>query len=84
MLCSLSKFGLALNSTLLFWKCSVFKFLPGASETFLCSMSAPQVKSLLPLDSLQLLIFLGTLTYLEHKSFALIIFYNGIFLIIKI
>jgi hypothetical protein len=48
-------------------------------------MSALQVKIALLLDALQMLmLFVGTLTYLEPKPFLLIIFYDNTSLIIKI
>jgi hypothetical protein len=57
--------------------CFLFKFLLGILETLLCSMSALQVKITPLLDALQLLmLFAGTLTYLEPKMFSSIIFYN--------
>jgi hypothetical protein len=41
-------------------------------------MSAPQVKIVTPLDALQFLVlFAGTMVYLEPKTFSLIICYNG-------
>jgi hypothetical protein len=74
MHCSLFKFALALNSDLLFWKLLVFKFLLRISENFLYSMSAILVKIVLLLDALQLImLFAGTLTYLEANLFLLII-----------
>jgi hypothetical protein len=73
----LFKFTLVLNSVL-FWKLLVFEFILGKSETLLCSVSAPQVKIVPLLGWHQLLIlFAGTLTYLEPKTFSLIIFYNS-------
>jgi hypothetical protein len=51
-------------------------FLLGTSETLLCSMSALQVKIVPLLDVHQLLMFAGTLMYLEPETFTLIIFYN--------
>jgi hypothetical protein len=63
----------------------VFEFLLGMSETLLCSMSALQAKVVRLLDALQLLIlFAGTLTYLETKRFLSVILYSGTFLIINI
>jgi hypothetical protein len=57
----------------------VLNFLLGISEIFLCSISAPQVNIVL-LDAPQLLmLFVGTLTYLEPSLFLLIIIYNGFF-----
>jgi hypothetical protein len=65
------------NSVLLFWKLLYFEFLPGASETMLCAMSASHVKFVPLLDAHQLLmLFAGMLTYSEPKTFSLIIFYN--------
>jgi hypothetical protein len=58
------KFTAALNSALLFWKLLVFDFLFGISKTFLCSMSALLVKTILLLDALQILMFLGTQLHL--------------------
>jgi hypothetical protein len=56
------------------------QFMLVISETFLCSLSALQDL----LDTLQLLmLFIGTLMYLESKHFLLVMFYNGIFLITK-
>jgi hypothetical protein len=76
MHCFLFKFTLVLNSALLFWKLLVFESLLGISETYLCSISAPQVKIVPLLDALQLLmLFVGMLTYLGPKIFS-IIFYN--------
>lgn len=63
--CSLSNFTLVLDS-LLFWGLLVFMSLLCAAETSLCSMSAPQAKTLNLLCSLQIPMLLsGTLTYLE-------------------
>jgi hypothetical protein len=74
MHCSLFKFTLAVNSPRLFWKVLIFKFLPSTSETLLCSTLAPQVKIIPLLDAFQLLmLFAGTLTYLESELFFLII-----------
>jgi hypothetical protein len=68
---------LVLNSALAFWKLLVSEFLLGTSETLLCSMSALPVKIVPLLDLHQLLmLFAGTLTYLEPETFSLIIFYN--------
>jgi hypothetical protein len=48
----------------------VFEFLLDKSENFPCSVSALLVKTVLQLDELQLLIlFIGTLTYLEPRVF---------------
>jgi hypothetical protein len=50
----------------------------------LCSVSAPQVKTVPLLDALQLLmLFAGTLTYSEPKMFVSTIFYNGLCIILK-
>jgi hypothetical protein len=76
----LFKFTLVLNSVL-FWKLLVFEFLLGVSETFLCMVSALQVKSVPVLDALHLLMFVGMLMYLEPKLFFLFIFYSGTFLL---
>jgi hypothetical protein len=78
MFCLLFKFTLALNSALPFWKLLVSEFLLGISETLLRSTSAPQVK----IVSL-LMLFVGTLTYVEPKLFFLIIFHNGPCIILK-
>jgi hypothetical protein len=59
------------------WETMVFEFLLGALETLLCSVSALQVKTVLLRDSLQLLmLFAGTMRYMEQKNRVLIIFYN--------
>jgi hypothetical protein len=50
----------------------VFEFLLGTLKTLLCSVSAPQVNIVPLLDALG-----GTLTHLDTKLFALIVFYNG-------
>jgi hypothetical protein len=77
MHCFLFKCTLVLNSVLLFWKLLVFEFLLGILETFLRSVSVPQVKIAPLLDALQLLmLFAETLTYLEPNIFSPIIFYN--------
>jgi hypothetical protein len=69
--------NLVLNSALPFWKLLVSEFLLGTSETLLCSMSALKVKIVPLLDVHQLImLFAGTLTYLEPETFTLIIFYN--------
>jgi hypothetical protein len=61
----LFKFILDLNSVT-FWKLLVFKLLLGIPEAFLCSMLTLRAKIILLLDVLKLLMmFLGTLTYLE-------------------
>jgi hypothetical protein len=66
-----------LNSALSFWKLLVSEFLLGVSETWHCSMSAVQVEIVPPLDAHQLLmLFAGTLTYSEPKTYILIIFYK--------
>jgi hypothetical protein len=68
---------LVINSALPFWKLLVSEFLLGISETLLCSMSALRVKIVPLLDVHQLLmLFAGTLTYLEPEKFTLIICYN--------
>jgi hypothetical protein len=76
MLFSLFKFTLVLNSVRLFWKLLVFVSLLGISETFLCSMFALQLKTVLLLDVLQLLMLsAGTLVSLEIIMFPLNIIY---------
>jgi hypothetical protein len=52
-----------------------FEFLLGMSETFLCSLSAVQVKSVLLVALQRLMLLVRTLTQLERKLFLLIIFY---------
>jgi hypothetical protein len=55
-----------------------FLFLLGISDTLLCSMTAPHVKIVPLLDVHQLLmLFEGTLTYSEPRTFSLTIFYNS-------
>jgi hypothetical protein len=72
----LFQFPVILNSVLLFWKLLVFEFLLGISETLLCSMSAPHVKTVPLLDVHQLLMLsAGTLTYSEPRTFSSIILY---------
>jgi hypothetical protein len=79
---SLLKFTFVLNFVLIYWKLLIFEFLLGIRETFLCSMAAVEVKIVHLLDVLQLLmLFAGTLTYLEPEMFP---FCNGNFLIIRI
>jgi hypothetical protein len=53
----------------------VFVSLLGTSETFLCSVLAVQLKTVLLLDALQLLLSAGTLISLGEKMFPLIMFY---------
>jgi hypothetical protein len=66
-----------LHAVLLFRKLLVFEFLLGISGGLLCSMSAPHVKIVPLLDVRQLLmLFAGAMTYLETRTFFLIIFYN--------
>jgi hypothetical protein len=73
----LFQFTLILISVLPSWISLAFEFLLGISETFLCSMSAPRVRTAHPLNMNQLLmLFAGTLTYSETRKFSLIIFYN--------
>jgi hypothetical protein len=83
---SLFKFSLVLNSALLFFELLVFEFLLGIPETFLCSVSAIQVKIVLLDAPQQLMMFVGVLACLRPTPFLLIMFYeyNGNFLIIKI
>jgi hypothetical protein len=72
--CSLFKF--TVNSVLLFWKLLVFESLLGASGTFLCSVFALKLKTVLLLDALQLLMLSAeTLISLEDRMFPLLIFY---------
>jgi hypothetical protein len=72
----LFKFTLVLNSVLLFWKLLVFEFLLGISETLLCSVTTHRVNFSLFFDVHELLIlFAGTLTYSEPRTFSLIIFH---------
>jgi hypothetical protein len=72
MLFSLFKFALVLNSVRLFWKLLAFVCLLGTSETFLCSTFAPQLKTVLLLDVLQLLMLsAGTLMSLQEIMFHL-------------
>jgi hypothetical protein len=67
--CSLFNLIFVPNSVFPVWKLLVFELLLG--------MSALQVNIVTLLDALQLIIlFAGTLTYLEPKLFLLIIFYN--------
>jgi hypothetical protein len=82
---SLFCFSFALNTVILFWKLLVFEFLLYTSQNFLCSISALRVNNTVFLpDALQLLIlFVGTLTYLEPTMLLLITFYNGIFSVLK-
>jgi hypothetical protein len=80
----LFKFTLVLISLLLFWKLLVFEFLLGISETLLCSVSAPHVKIVPLLDEHQLLMFARTLTYLEPRTFSLIILYNMLLLLLHV
>jgi hypothetical protein len=55
-----------------------------SSSSSICSMSAPHVKIVPLIDAHQLLmLFAGTLTYLEPKLFSLIIFYNDLCIILK-
>jgi hypothetical protein len=85
MHCFLFSFTFVLNSVLLFWKLFVFEFLLGTSETLLCLVSAPQADIVPLLYAHRLLIlFAGTLTYLEPKLFSSIIFYNGHCIILKL
>jgi hypothetical protein len=83
-LCGTFKVTLDSNSMLLFLKLFFFEFMLGISEIFLYSMSYLLAKITLMLDDTQLLmLFTGTLMYLEPKQFLLIVFYNGTFLTIK-
>jgi hypothetical protein len=69
------------NTALPFWKLSVFKSLLGVLETFLCSISALQLKTVPLLDAHQLLMLsAGTLMYLKQILFPLVIFYNNLVL----
>jgi hypothetical protein len=70
MLSFLLKFTLVSNFDLSFWKLLASEFLLGISETLLCSMSAPHLKTVPLLDVHQLLMLsAGTLTYLEPGTF---------------
>jgi hypothetical protein len=72
---SMFKFTLALNSVRLFWKLLPFVSLLGTSESFLCSVFALQLKTVLLVDVLQLLMLsAGTLMSLEDKMSPLNIF----------
>jgi hypothetical protein len=76
MLFSLFKFTLLLNSVRLFCKLLAFVSLLGTSETFLCSVFALQLKTVLLLGVLQLLMLsAGTLISIEDKMFPLNKFY---------
>jgi hypothetical protein len=67
----LFKFIVLLNSVLLFWKLLAYEFLLGASDTLLCSVSAPQADIIPLLDALHLLmLFAGILMYLEPNLFS--------------
>jgi hypothetical protein len=73
----LTQMYFGLNYGLPFWKLLVSEFLLGISETFHCSMFDLHVKIVPLLDVHQLLmLYKGTLTYLEPETFTLIIFYN--------
>jgi hypothetical protein len=78
MHCSLSKFTVVWNTALPFWKLSLFESLLGISETFLCSISALHLKTVL-LQGVHLLLILsaGTLMYLKQILFPLRLFYNN-------
>jgi hypothetical protein len=70
------------NSDLLFWGLLVFKSLLRISQTFLRSILALQLNTVLPIYAPQLLMSsAGTLVHLEQKNGALNIFYynHGIF-----
>jgi hypothetical protein len=61
-----------------FWKLSVFEYLLGISETFLCSISAFHLKTVLLQDvHLLLMLSAGTFMYLKQILFPLVIFYNN-------
>jgi hypothetical protein len=78
MHCSLSKFTVVWNTALPSWKLSVFESLLGISETFLCSISALHLKTVLLQDVHQLLMLsAGTLMHLKQILFPLVIFYNN-------
>jgi hypothetical protein len=83
MHCFLFKFTLVLYSLLLSWKLLLFEFLLGILRTSLCYMSAPHVKTvpLLGVHKL-LMLFAGTLTYSEPRTFSLIAFYNNLQLLL--
>jgi hypothetical protein len=53
--CFFFKLALVINFVLLFWKLLLFEFLRGISETFLCSVSTPEVRLIPLLDALLLL-----------------------------
>jgi hypothetical protein len=61
------------------------KFMIVKLETFLCSVSALQVKVAVLLSTLELLVlFVWGLAYLEPQLFQLVLLYNSIFLIINV
>jgi uncharacterized protein (DUF486 family) len=74
---SLSKFTVVWNTALPFWKLSVFEFLLGISETFICSVSAVNLKTVLQDVHQLLMLSAGTLMYLKQKLFPLVISYNN-------
>jgi hypothetical protein len=66
---------------LFFWKLSVFESLLGISETFLCTISALQLKTVLLQDVHQLLMLSAeTLMCLKQILFPLVIFYKTVVL----
>jgi hypothetical protein len=71
---SLLTFSSSLNSVLVYLEIVGLRFPPRCIREFLCSMSAPLVRTVLLLDALQMLMFtVCTLTYFEPKSFLIII-----------
>jgi hypothetical protein len=77
---SLYKFTFILNFGHPFCKQVGFEFLIGIAESFLCRLSALQVKTALMLNTVKLLIvFVGTFTCLKPELFLLILFYSGTF-----
>jgi hypothetical protein len=72
---SLSMCKLVWNTALPFWKLLVFETLLGISETFLCSVSALHLKTILLQDVHQLLMLsAGILMYLKQILFPLVTF----------
>jgi hypothetical protein len=68
-----------------FWKLLILEILLGVSETLHCSVSAFQEIIAFLLDALELvIIFATTVMCLEPKSILLMMFYDRIFLLIKI
>jgi hypothetical protein len=73
---SLLKLALTPSSVLLFKNLLILEFLLGASETLLCSMSDPQVKTVFLLVAHQLLILFARGGDVYGAMFSLIIFYE--------